>query len=123
MLQLIGRALCVGFVLAALSANAVAQDSVVGRIWEITVFDRASVITTQKFRATPDGKLYAISGEQTGTYVEEGNEVSLTISLKRHPYTGPQKLVRLGKNPPTWQGVWRHRDGAKHRVMLKLLQD
>lgn len=99
-----------------------AQDSVVGKTWDITFRENGKPEFKRRLRATPDGRLFNRE-TQIGTYVEKGERVRCVID--NLPVKGTFELVKLrrGKLHPWWAGSFTAEDGTKREVRLRLVAD
>lgn len=124
-------ALALGVVVAGPGVPAVevrAQDKIVGAMWEITFrFRETKTTEVRRFRATPDGKVYASgSPREIGTWTGSDDDVTMTLTGLMGPNAksnGTYRLVKFRKNPPTWRGTFTAPRGREIPVGVKLLRD
>jgi hypothetical protein len=101
------------------------KDEIVGKVWEITATGGGGQKFTGRFLAH-NGNIYVDSLEtpKLGTFTEKGPEVQAEIfNHKNDAANGTYKLIRIGKDPPTYTGRLTNKKGGIFPVQLRMLRD
>jgi hypothetical protein len=96
-------------------------DETVGAIWVIDYkqSDREQI----KIRCLKNGKVLGPAGKEIGTWKQESrikSSIEITAGANRN---GKYEFTRLNKNPPSFQGRYTDKDGAKVNITVKLVKD
>jgi hypothetical protein len=96
-------------------------DDTVGAIWLIDYkqSDKDSI----KIRCLKSGKVLGPAGKEIGDW-KQIDKVKVIIEIKGgENRKGKYEIVKLDKNPPSYQGKYENADGKKVNISVKLVKD
>jgi hypothetical protein len=101
-----------------------AQNKAGAKAWDfLHVWPDGRVMDPHRGYTTPDGKVYNRWMRQIGTYTENGDKVTMTVSPPRFPqYSGTYDLVKTGGPSPVWEGSLRNKPEVKWKLRMRPVQ-
>ena len=108
-------------ILMMMCGGRVWADDTVGAIWLIDY--KQSSKDSIKIRCLKSGKVLGPAGKEIGAW-KQIDKVKVTIEIKGGDNRkGTYEIIKLDKNPPSYQGKYEDADGKKVNITVKLVKD
>ncbi len=105
-----------------------AGDEINGIIWEISFFNKSGLLLhSGKFLAA-NGKIYVKANEglvkEIGVFSENADRSRLEVTGHDNPAAnGTYNFLRIQKNPPSYEGNFRNKQGQQFPVKVRIVKD